>query len=65
MKIEMEGPIILRKTTRMRGFIDSVAQVNPKLWRWVMNGGIVVAVFLMAFIVYYLVASLETVAVNP
>lgn len=65
LKIEMEGPIILRKTTRMRGFIDSVAQVNPKLWRWVMNGGIVVAVFLMAFIVYYLVASLETVAVNP
>lgn len=65
LKIEMEGPIILRKTTRMRGFIDSIAQKNPKLWRWVMNGGIVVAVFLMGFIVYYLVASLETVAVNP
>jgi membrane-associated protease RseP (regulator of RpoE activity) len=65
LKIEMEGPIILRKTTRMRGFIDSVAQRSPKLWRWVMNVGIVVAVFLMAFIVYYLVASLETVAVNP
>ncbi|WJI09548.1 membrane-associated Zn-dependent protease [Methanobacterium sp. CWC-01] len=65
LKIEMEGPIILRKTTRMRDFIDSVAQKSPKLWRWVMNGGIVMAVFLMAFIVYYLVASLETVAVNP
>ncbi|MEN6329159.1 MAG: site-2 protease family protein [Methanobacteriaceae archaeon] len=65
LKIEMEGPLILRKTTRMRDFIDSIAQKSPKLWRWVMNVGIVVAVFLMAFIVYYLVASLETAAVNP
>ncbi|MDD1763497.1 MAG: site-2 protease family protein, partial [Methanobacteriaceae archaeon] len=65
LKIDIEGPIIMRKTTRMRGFIDSIAQKSPKLWRWVMNVGIVVAVILMAFIVYYLAVSLKTVAVNP
>ncbi len=65
LKIEMEGPIILRKTTRMRDFIDSIAQKSPKLWRWIMNVGIVVAVFLMAFILYTLVSSLETVATTP
>jgi membrane-associated protease RseP (regulator of RpoE activity) len=65
LKIDIEGPIIMRKTTRMRGFIDSIAQKSPKLWRWVMNVGIVVAVILMAFIVYYLAVSLKTVAINP
>lgn len=65
LKIEMEGPIILRKTTRMRDSIDSIAQKSPNLWRWIMNVGIVVAVFLMGFILYTLVSSLETVATTP
>jgi len=65
LKIDIDGPILLRKTTRLSGIIDSIAQKSPKIWRWVMNIGIVVAVFMMAFVLYYLIISLKTVTVAP
>lgn len=58
LKIDVEGPILMRRTTRLRDFIDSIAQKSPKFWKYAMNVGIPVAVFFMGLIIYLLLDSL-------
>ncbi len=65
LKIDIEGPILMRKTKRLRGFIDGVAQLNPRFWRIFMNIGIPISVFFMVFIVYALIISLQTLFQAP
>jgi len=65
LKIDIKGPLLMRKTKRMRSFIDSVAQKNPRFWRITMNIGILVAFVFMAFIFYLLITSLESVMQTP
>ena len=48
LKIDIEGPILMRRTQRLRDFIDSIAKISPRSWRWTMNIGLPVAFFFMA-----------------
>ena len=65
LKIDIEGPILMRRTQRLRDFIDSIAKLNPRFWRWTMNIGLPVAFFFMAFMLYLLIETLPTTFSNP
>jgi len=65
LKIEIHGPLLMRRTKRLRGFIDGLASGHPKLWRWIMNAGIPVAFFFMFYMLYMLVMSLQNIFVTP
>ena len=60
LKIDVSGPLLMRRTTRLRDFIDSIAQKSPKFWRWSMNIGIPVAVFFMFLMLILLAYTLIT-----
>ena len=65
LKIDISGPILMRRTLRMRNFIDSIAQKSPRYWKISMTIGIPVAVFFMALIFYLLTDSLVTLLTAP
>ncbi|MEG3225364.1 MAG: membrane-associated Zn-dependent protease [Methanobacteriales archaeon Met13] len=65
LKIDVKGPLLMRKTKRMRGFIDRIANRSPRFWKWVTNIGLPVGVFFMAFMVFSLVSSLQTLFQAP
>lgn len=65
LKIDIEGPLLMRRTTRMRDLIDSIAQKSPRFWRVFMNIGIPVSVFFMGLMIYLLILSLKTFASAP
>jgi membrane-associated protease RseP (regulator of RpoE activity) len=65
LKIDIEGPILMRRTQRLRGFIDSVANRIPRFWRWSMNVGLPVAVFFMGLMLILIIVSLETLIQAP
>jgi len=60
LKIDINGPLLMRRTTRMRDFIDSIAQKSPRFWRVYMNIGIPVSVFFMGLMIVALILSLKT-----
>ncbi|MGB9977760.1 site-2 protease family protein [Methanobacterium sp.] len=64
LKIEVSGPILMRKTTRLRDFIDSIAQKSPRFWKWSMNIGVPICVFFMILNLPLLLYSLGTVIQN-
>lgn len=61
LKIDISGPLLMRRTTRLRDFIDSIAQKSPRFWKWGMNIGIPVAVFFMVLTFILLIYSLGTI----
>ena len=63
--VEMEFPVLMWKTKRLRGFINRIANLSPRFWRWYMNVGIVVAFGSMIFITYSILATLPTVFETP
>ena len=65
LKIDITGPLLMRRTQRLRDFIDSVANRSPRIWRWTMNIGLPVAFFFMALILYLLLDTLPTTFSNP
>ena len=65
LKIDITGPLLMRRTQRLRDFIDSVANRSPRIWRWAMNIGLPVAFFFMALILYLLLDTLPTTFSNP
>lgn len=65
LKVDIEGPLLMRKTKRLRGFIDNIAQRSPRFWKWTMNIGIPIGFFFMFFILYLLIISLQTLFVAP
>lgn len=65
LKIEIHGPLLMRKTTRMRGLIDRIAQRHKRFWKWTMNIGIFVAFFFMVLMLYFLLNSLQSLFVTP
>lgn len=65
LKIDVEGPLLMRKTQRLRGFIDRTAQRHPRAWKIYLNIGIPISLFLMALMVYLLVISLQTLLQAP
>ncbi|GAB6055430.1 site-2 protease family protein [Methanobacterium movens] len=65
LKIDIQGPIIMRKTQKMKGFIDRTAQRHTRLWRWMLNLGIPITFLAMFAIAFVLIQSLETLFVAP
>ena len=55
----------MRKTKRLRGFIDNTAQRSPRFWKVTMNVGIPITVFFMILIVYLVLISLKTLLSAP
>ena len=63
--VELDFPVIMWKTQRLRGLISRINNLSPKFWRWYMNVGVVVAFGAMIFITYTIVATLPTVFETP
>ena len=62
---EINFPIIMWKTQRLRGLISRISNISPKFWRWYMNLGIVVAYVAMIFITWTLIASIPSIFETP
>ena len=65
LKIDIEGPILMRRTLRLRDFIDSIAQKSPRFWKLFMNIGIPVAVFFMGFTFYLIIIASTMILQSP
>jgi membrane-associated protease RseP (regulator of RpoE activity) len=63
--VELNFPVIMWKTKRLRGLISRISNFSPTFWRWYMNVGIIVAFGAMIFITYTIVASLPSVFETP
>ena len=63
--VEMNFPVIMWRTQRLRGLISGISNFSPRFWRWYMNLGIVVAFGAMIFITWTLVSTLPTVFDTP
>ncbi|WP_405289957.1 site-2 protease family protein [Methanobrevibacter sp.] len=62
---EINFPVIMWKTQRLRGLISRISNFSPTFWRWYMNVGIVVAFGAMIFITWTIVSSLPSVFETP
>jgi membrane-associated protease RseP (regulator of RpoE activity) len=63
--VEVEFPILMWKTKRLRGFIDKVASKSKKFWKWYMNLGIIVSFGFMIFMVVALIYSFTNLTQTP
>ena len=63
--VELNFPVIMWKTKRLRGLISRISNFSPTFWRWYMNVGIFVAFGAMIFITWTLVSSLPSVFETP
>jgi membrane-associated protease RseP (regulator of RpoE activity) len=59
LKVDVYGLILMRRTKKMRGWIDYIANLSPRFWRWSMNIGIPIAVLGMVYMVYTIILSLQ------
>ena len=62
---EIDFPIIMWKTQRLRGFLTKISNLSPRFWRWFMNVGIIVAYGAMIFITGTLLSTLPSVFDTP
>lgn len=65
LKIDISGPVLMRRTLRMRDFIDSIAQKSPRFWKLSMNLGIPVAVFFMIYVLYAIIMASAMIFQTP
>ena len=65
LKLDVTGPLIMRRTTRLRDSIDSIAQKSPRFWKAYMTIGIPVSLFFMALMIYFLILSLQLILQTP
>ena len=63
--VELNFPVIMWKTQRLRGLISRISNFSPTFWRWFMNVGIVVAYAAMIFITWTLISSIPSVFDTP
>jgi membrane-associated protease RseP (regulator of RpoE activity) len=63
--VDVNFPTIMWKTKRLRGFINKLANISPKFWKWFMNIGIFISFGAMIVITYLLLSSLSTIAETP
>lgn len=59
--VELNFPVIMWKTQRLRGLISRISNLSPTFWRWYMNIGIIVAYGAMIFITWTLLSTLPDV----
>ena len=62
---EINFPVIMWKTQKLRGFITRISNISPRFWKWFMNVGIVVAFGAMIFITWTLVSSIPSIFETP
>ena len=62
---EINFPMIMWKTQKLRGFITRISNISQKFWRWFMNVGIFVAFGAMIFITWTLISTLPSVFETP
>ena len=58
--VELNFPVIMWKTQRLRGLISRISNFSPTFWRWYMNVGLVVAYGAMIFITWTLISSIPS-----
>ena len=63
--VEVNFPLLMWKTQRLRGFIDKLANRAPRFWKAYMNVGIVMSVGFMILMAVALVYSLKTLMDAP
>ena len=63
--VEVTFPVLMWKTQRLRGFIDKIANLSKRFWKWFMNIGIVVSVIFMVIMAVTLVYSLTMITTTP
>ena len=63
--VELNFPVIMWKTQRLRGLISRISNFSPRFWRWYMNVGVVVAFIAMIFITWSIVSTLPSVFETP
>ena len=62
---EINFPIIMWKTDKLRGLISKISNYSPTFWKWYMNVGIVICYIGMLAMAWLLVSSLQTVFDTP
>ncbi|MBR4447693.1 site-2 protease family protein [Methanobrevibacter sp.] len=63
--VELNFPVIMWKTQRLRGLISKISNISPKFWRWYMNIGIIVAFGAMIFITWMIISTLPSIFETP
>ncbi|MDR2545810.1 MAG: site-2 protease family protein [Methanobrevibacter sp.] len=63
--VEIEPPMLMWKTTRLRTTIEKIANKSPQFWKLYMNVGIVVSFIAMIVMSYLLISSLSTIKTVP
>lgn len=63
--VEVNFPLLMWKTQRLRGFIDRLANRAPRFWKGYMNAGIVISTGFMILMAVALVYSLKTLMDAP
>lgn len=63
--VEVNFPLLMWKTQRLRGFIDRIANRAPRFWKWYMNIGIAISTMFMILMAGALVYSLKTLMETP
>ena len=62
---EINFPVIMWKTQKLRGFITRISNISPRFWKWFMNLGIVVAFIAMIVITWSVVSAIPSVFEAP
>ena len=63
--VELNFPVIMWKTQKLRGLISRISNLSPKFWRGYMNVGVIVAFGAMIFITWTIVSTLPSVFETP
>jgi len=63
--VELNFPIIMWKTKKLRGVISKISNLSPKFWRYYMNIGIIIAFAAMIYITWTIISTIPTVFDNP
>ncbi len=63
--VELNFPVIMWRTQKLRGLISKISNLSPRFWRWYMNIGIVVAFGAMIFITWTILSTLPTIFETP
>ena len=62
---EVDFPVIMWKTDKLRGVISKISNFSPTFWKWYMNVGILVCYAGMVAMAWLLISSLQSVFDTP
>lgn len=62
---EIEFPVIMWKTKKLRGLISKISNISPKFWKWYMDIGIIISFIAMLVITWLLISAIPTAFETP